>query len=256
VVQEDRLLGPGGDIAAAARGMAAEASGLDLNPAPPSGAALNAAGAALLLDATGAWREALAPARRTALAGFASRQGEALADCEDIEELAWACLGADALRRTGDAAAPALHAQLLGRLGARIGPDAAVTARAVALLAFARAATWPEPKAAGNLPGLLSLDAAEAAEPGDLALLARAAGAVVLAAAHGAALPVETPDRARALHRAAVNRLRPTVRPRDGMLLVAPRGVLAAAPQALVTLALLAPDRLALQARLVEHVPA
>ena len=85
-----------------------------------------------------------------------------------------------------------------------------------------------------------------AAEAEGVALLARAAGAAVLAAEAGAPVTPATLERGRQLHRIAVNLLRPLVQPRGASLaVVGPQGVTPGL-QALVTLALLAPDRLVL----------
>ncbi|WP_372621609.1 hypothetical protein [Falsiroseomonas sp.] len=259
VVREDRLLTAGGEVARVAAMMAAEPAGLDLDPAPPSGAALHAVATALLFDGS---PDALPAPRRAALTAFAARQAVRVAAAEDPEELAWGLLGADTLRRAGDAEAPALMARLLERLAARLpagtGPAAA---QAVALLASARAATWPDGgRAAAALPGRLAPLAAEDGLPTAsveaLALVARASGAVVLAGGQGVVLPEATLAQAQALHRRAVNLLRPMVRSRDGQLVVAPQRGPATAPQVLVTLALLAPDRLALAIRAPERVDA
>ncbi|HEV7266196.1 MAG TPA: hypothetical protein VGN83_14935 [Falsiroseomonas sp.] len=255
VVREDRLLAAGGEVARVAAMMAAEPAGLDLDPAPPSGAALNAVAAALLFDG-------LPEARRAALSAFAARHAARVAAAEDPEELAWGLIGADSLRRAGDAAAPGLMARLLERLEARLpAGTGSLAAQAVALLACVRAARWPEGgRAAGALPRRLAPLAPEggllAAGVEALALVARAAGAVVLAAGEGVALPEATLAEAPALHRRAVNLLRPIIRPRDGQLVVAPHRGPATAPQALVTLALLAPDRLALAVRAPDRVDA
>lgn len=250
-VEEDRLLAPGGEVEAVAARMASGVSGLDLDPAPPAGLALHAAAAALL-------HAPLPAARRAALEAFADRQAARVeAEAAGPAELAWAALGADSLRRARAAAEP-LHARLVARLaalpdlatGLAAGPGEApsLAIQSVALLALARAGT------AGLARALEPISAGEAglafagravdpmADPAGLALLARAAGAVPLA---GAGLPEAVLARARALHRLAANALRPLVRPRDGALLVMPRGGGSPAIQALVTLGLLAPDRLA-----------
>jgi hypothetical protein len=95
----------------------------------------------------------------------------------------------------------------------------------------------------------VALDAAE--DPEGVALLARAAGAAALAAEAGARLPDAAIETGRETHRMAVTLLRPLVRPRLGILEVVARGGVAGGLQALTTLALLAPDRLA-----VDSLPA
>jgi hypothetical protein len=267
VVREDRLLAPG-EVGAVARMLAAGAPpGLDLDPAPDAGAPLRAVAAALLMDATGAWRERLTEARRAVLIGFAERQVARLAASEDAADLASALLGADALGRAcgavGPDELPALAARLVAALGAVPG-SVTLGTRALAVLALARGAAWSDGAvAAAALPAVLERIGASApgtapalmldgvpidplAEAEGVAVLARAVGAVVLAAGAGAMLAPEAVAKARELHRIAIALLRPLARPRDGRLEVqGPRG-LAPGLQALVTLALLAPDRLIL----------
>ncbi|PWS38736.1 hypothetical protein DFH01_05620 [Falsiroseomonas bella] len=273
VVEEERLLAPG-DPAMMAAAMARGAKGLDLDAAPPSGAVLQAVAAALLLDAGGAWAEGLDPERRARLRDFAARHAARLeASAMDATELAWTALAADTLRRAGEHAAAAMQAGLLDRLASLSdaeglvrapGEAPSLAAQALAILAFARGAAWPDGGAAlGTLAALLGAITAEpgsglrfagaapdaAEEPEALALLARAAGAAVLAAEAGARLPDDVIARAREIHRMAVTLLRPLVRPRLGTLEVVGRDGVAGSLQALTTLALLAPDRLALECR-------
>jgi hypothetical protein len=181
---------------------------------------------------------------------------------EGVADLASALLGADSLRRAGQAgkgAVPALALRLADALGAA---PADLGARALAILALARSATWTDaPAAAEALPGLLEgigasapgtapalrLDGAPVdplAEAEGVAMLARAAGAVVLAADAGAPMAPLAVAKAREVHRIAVALLRPLVRPRDGRLEVhGPQG-LAPGLQALLTLGFMAPERL------------
>jgi hypothetical protein len=264
VVREDRLLAPGAIEGVAAMMAAGLPPGLAPDPRPDAGAALRAVAAGLLFDAGGGWRDRLAEPRRAALLAFAERQVGLLATAPGVAALASALLGADSLRRvrgTADDALPALAARLAAALGAA---PADLGAHSLAVLALARAATWPDAApAVAALPG--ALDAIGASAPGTapalalggvavepfaeaegVALLARAAGAVVLAAGAGAALDPGAVAKARELHRIAVALLRPLARPRDGRLEVqGPRG-LAPGLQALLTLAFLAPERLVL----------
>jgi hypothetical protein len=273
VVEEDRLLATG-DPAVMADAMARGAKGLDLDVAAPSGAVLQAVAAALLLDAGGAWAEGMAPERRARLRDFAARHAARLeGDGADLADLAWTAVAADTLRRAGVPGAEAMQARLLARLAPLCdaegvvrapGEPPSLSAQALAILAFARGAAWPDGGAA--LASLATALGAVAAEPGSglrfagsapdaaeepeaVALLARAAGAAVLAAEAGARLPDPLIARAREIHRMAVTLLRPLVRPRLGTLEVAGRGGVAGGLQALTTLALLAPDRLALECR-------
>lgn len=264
VVREDRLLGPGEPDAVAAAMAAGQAPWLDLDAGAPGGPALRAVATALLLDAAGAWAEPLEPARRAALAGFAVRQIAVLARRGGVSGLAQALLGADALRRAGIEADPAALPMLAASLTEALAAPAPLADRALAALALARCAAWADAlPAASALCGLL--DAIEPAAPGHapalhmdgvpldplaeaegIARLARAAGAAVLAAEAGAPLGEAALARARALHRIAIALLRPLVRPRAGLLSVqGPHGPVPGL-QALVTLAFLAPDRLAL----------
>ncbi len=257
---EDRRLGPEVAPEVLAGGM----QGVLEEAAAPSGAVLLAVATALQLDAAGAWRERLAPARRDALAGFAARH---LARIEAGEpsslDLAQAALAADALRRAGVLAdaQPRLLAGLAARRqdGVVGGPGGGLAAQAAAALAFARAAALPDAAAAAALEATLGVVTVQGvglafagrtvdpvAEAEGVALLARAGGAAVLAAEAGAPLPQPVTDQGKRLHRIAVNLLRPLVQPRGATLaVVGPHGVTPGL-QALVTLALMAPDRLAL----------
>lgn len=262
-VREDRLLAAG-DVAAVAGMMAGAAvPGLDLDPRPSAGAALQAVATALLLDGTGGWRVRLPEERRAALAAFADRQAARLADSAPVEELAAGVVGADALRRLRGAAPDDALARLLPRLRAALasGPGG-LAARTLGALALARAATWPDGADAapalaavldgirGSAPGLapqVTLDGTPVdalAEAEGVALLARAAGAVVLAAGAGAPLDPALVDRMREMHRTAIALVRPLARPRDGWLEVGGPQGLAPGLQAAATLAFLAPERL------------
>jgi hypothetical protein len=278
-LRETRLLGGPADPQRAAAmieaGLRPEMAGLDLDPAPPSAAAQHAVAVALMFDAAGAWRAPLPEARRAALLGFATRQATRLDTAEPAAaELAHLVLAADALRRAGQAPMAALQGKLVARLRARVdaaggllrdaGGEPALTAQALAILALARSATWPEgATAAAALEPVLA--ALQPSAPGAalalgfaggvvdppaageaLGLLGRAAGAVVLAGEAGAPVPEPLRARSRELHRVAVNLLRPMIRPREGVLEMAPRGVAEPVAQALATLAFLAPDRLVL----------
>jgi hypothetical protein len=278
-VRETRLLARIADPRRAAAAMEAglwpEMAGLDLDPAPPSGAALHAAAVALLFDAAGAWATPLPEERRGALLAFVLRQAERIEAAETgTEDLAYAVLATDALRRAGHRIVTPFQGRLLGRLvalardpqGLLRDPAGApsLAAQALGILAMARGATWPEGGgAAAALPPLIEavgqvragiapglgfagevVDAEDAAEA--VALLGRAAGAVVLAGGAGAPLAEATLARARELHRVSVNLLRAMVHPRDQALEVLPRGGLDPATQALTTLAFMAPDRLLL----------
>jgi len=271
-VRERRLLAQGNDIAGVAGAMDLAASGLDLDPVAPSGAALHAVAAALLFD--GSWQERMPEARRAALLGFADRQLARL-DTPEIAgiDLADATVAADALRRLRGAPAEPRHTMLIGQLAGRLdsggvlrGPREVPTlaAQAIAILAFARAAAWLEGgRAAGALAA--SLGAIAVTPDGTLvfngapvharqeavgvALLMRAAGAAVLAGEAGATLPATLLDRARLLHRTGVNLLRPLIQPRSGRLEIVGPGGISPALQAAATLALVAPERLVLGAR-------
>jgi hypothetical protein len=209
------------------------------DPASPAGLALHVVATALMLDARGAWRERLGAARRQALLAFAHRHAARLEVPANGDDTAWAALGADALRRAGDADAAGLQARFIGRLGAAASPLAA--------LALARAAEPDGERIAMALDGV----AADAA-PRDAALTARAAGAVVLAAENGGTVPEAAIERARTLHRSAIATLRPLIRARAGILEVSGPDGLTTDLQALTALALMAPDRLAF-APTMEH---
>ena len=252
-VSEERLLGP--EVAPAI--LAAGMQGLELDPAAPSGAVLQAVASALQFDAAGAWRDRMEEARRAALSGFALRQlGRIEAGSPGGLDLAYAALAADALRRAG-VVEDAVPARLAARLSALVddggvlrAPDASLAAQAVAALAFARlgdggaVARLLGAVTPGRALGFAGGKVDAAAEAEGVALLARAAGAAVLAAEAGLPIPPEAVDRGKQLHRAAVNLLRPLVQPRGPVLaVVGPRGVTPGL-QALATMALLAPERL------------
>ncbi len=236
-------------------------AGLDLDPVPPSGAALQAVGTALWLDAAGAWAAPMSETRRAALRGFASRQTARIEAAElGVEGLAQALLGADSLRRAGMAEAASLMTRLLARLLTTVPEPLPLPARSLAALALARAATWPGlDEAAPALVRLLRPMTVAEDSPGlevegravvplaqaeALALLARAAAAAMLAPELGARVPPDFAAHAGALHRMAIALLHPLVRPRGGMLEVIARGGLNPAVQAAVTLAFLVPERL------------
>jgi hypothetical protein len=266
--REMRLLAPGGDPFAVAAAMAGGMTGLDLDPAPPSGAALLAVATALLADARDAWPEPLAPARRAALEAFWPRQAARIEAAPDnAEEIASAAIAADTLRHAGRRPARGLQNRLVARLVAL--QDAAgapmLDAQALALLAFARACTWPDagpaPAAgAARILGAVTTTAAiplalagralhPVADATGIALLARAAGAAALAEA---ALPEGMAVHAQEVRRRAIALLRPLVRPRADALEVQGLGGLEPGLQAAVTLALLAPEAALADGRLPE----
>ena len=251
VVREDRLLAPGAVEEVAALMAAGLPPGLAPDPAPDPGAALRAVAAALCF--CGGWRDPMETARRAELVAFAEAQVARLGALPGLRELASALLGADALRRSGGAA----PSGLVERLAATPVAGASLFDRALAMLALARAAAWSDAAAAplgallagigASAPGTapaLTLDGVPVVplvEAEGVAMLARAAGAAVLAEA---VLDPAALDRAKALHRIAVGLLRPLVRPRDGRLeVIGPQG-LAPGLQAGLTLAFLAPERL------------
>jgi len=251
VVREDRLMAPGAVEEVAALMAAGLSPGLAPDPAPDPGAALRAVAAALAFSA--GWRDPMDPARRAELLAFAERQVARLGAMAGLRELASALLGADALRRSG-AAAPQ---GLVERLAATPVAGVPLFDRALAMLALARASAWSEAAAAplgallegigASAPGTapaLSLEGVPVvplAEAEGIALLARAAGAAVLA---GAPLDPVAQAKAKELHRIAVALLRPLARPREGLLeVIGPQG-LAPGLQAGLTLAFLAPERL------------
>jgi hypothetical protein len=292
VAREERLLAAGTPAEAAARAMTAPAvAGLDLDPLPPDGAALNAVATLLLFDACGAGRTHLAPSRRAALQGWLARQGAALlAGQPGLTDLGYAALAAEAELRAGgddtarrrleDLAGRLLAAQLPGGAFAEPGGGTAgLAAHAVAVLALARAATQLDPvplgAAIGRALAVVTRGAVEATAIGRRAtridgmavaggppvllhghaeaigLVARAAGAVVLAAeATGGEPSPEVVARARELHRQAIDLLRPLVRVRGATLEVTPSplgGTASPAGQAAVALGLLAPEALLLR---------
>jgi hypothetical protein len=262
VVREDRLLAPGRVETVAATMAAGLPAGLAPDPRPDPGAALRAVAAALLFEAGGGWANPLPTPRRAALLAFAEDQVARLSAMGGVAELASAVLGADSLRRAGRSgqdALPALARRLAGALEAA---PADLGARALVMLALARSATWTDAAAAAEaLPGLLEGIGASApgtapalmlggerldplAEAEGVAMLARAVGAVALAANAGAPIPPVAVAKARELHRITVALLRPLVRPREGRLEVhGPHG-LAPGLQALLALGFMAPERL------------
>lgn len=278
VVREDRLLAAGMVAEDAARMMGAVAesvSGLDLDPLPPQGVALNAVATQLLFAARRSYNVILPAERQAALEAWFDRQMAALlAGAPGVADLAWAILAADTRLRAG-AAAPveALVPRLLALQGAQGAFPGDLAGHAMALLALARALAKGDPlllagpisrawaavkpgpaelREAGRMvvveglvlqggtPGLLR-GHAEA-----LSLVARAAGTLALVAEQRPeALSAEVAEQARTLHRQAVALLRTLVRPRGTALEVVPSplgGATHPAAQAAVALALMAPD--------------
>jgi hypothetical protein len=287
VVREDRLLAPGlaadkaAAIMAAAGPAGAAMAGLELDPLPPSGAALNAVATQLLFAARGAYRSLLPAMRVAALQGWFDRQMAALQAGEPaLADLAGAILAAEARRRAGaEAPLDALMGRLIGlqqpsgTFQDRPGVPATLVGQALALLAMARALPHLDPlRLAGPIgqalaavqPGMTELQEAGrlmrleglvleggAAYPlrshaEALGLMARAATAMALAAeVRPGALPVAALNQAQALHRKAVELLRPLVRPQGYALVVQPSplgGAPNAAGQAALVLGLTLPD--------------
>lgn len=293
LVQEDRLLAKGGTAESTSRAMATAVQagdavlGLDLEPLPPSGAALNAVAFHLLMAAHGAYQVPLPQARVATLEAWFDRHLAALmAGQPGIADLAYATLAAETRMRAGAAATAfgGLMQRLLasqaadGRFHADGRQAATLADHAVAMLALARAlpffdpAQLAEPIAralAAVRPGVVAMQDGESttvveglalagAGPAPLrhhalsvGLVARAAGAVLLAAeVRPGALPAEVLAQAQALHRQAVALLRPLVRPRGTALEVAPSplgGEADPAGQAAAVLGLMAPDSAILQ---------
>ncbi|MGG5820338.1 hypothetical protein [Falsiroseomonas sp. HW251] len=252
-VSEDRYLGPALPDGAAAAAL----EGMDLDAAPPSGAVLQAVAAALFF--AGTWQARMPEDRRAALAAFAERHFARIeAAAPDAMALAEAAVALDSLRRAGIGWAASAQARVVAQLAGMLDEKGVVSpllpAQAMAALAFARAAgTVPEAMRAleraldaVGVPLSLADRPIDATQAEGLALLARAAGAAVLAAEAGLQVAPGTIERGRALHRAAVNLLRPMVQPRGGALVVqGPQGF-GPGLQAMATLALLAPERLVL----------
>jgi hypothetical protein len=266
-VREDRLLAGAVAPERAQAAMRATPLGVDLAPDGPPGAALNAVATALLLDAAGAWAEPLPDERRAQLTAWLAAS-LATAAPSGLVDLAFATLAADGLARIGGDAAPVRR--LAERLVARLGDDgvfrdardapATLRGHAAGLLALARAGAWlpalataieaalsaiaVQPGEALGLPGGAPMpDLAEAAA---LGMVARAAGAAVLAGeALAPPLAEAAMAQAREIHRTGVALIRPLVRPVSDGLEVAPsaqaRG-LSTPAQVAVALALLAPD--------------
>jgi hypothetical protein len=289
VIREDRLLAGGGTpprASAAAMEAALRAgdavSGLDLEPMPPSGAALNAVATQLVLAAHGAYRAPLPAARVAALEAWYERELAALlAGPAKAADLGFAALATEARLRAGGRRPEfdllmqrILAAQAAdGRFQEAGDAPATLAGHAVLLLALARATTSLDPaRLAGPIgralaavqPGIVALEdgvrttpveglALAGAGPMPLrdhalatGLMTRALGAVLLAAEmRPDAVPAEALAHARALHRQAVALLRPLVRPAGAALEVASSplgGPANAAGQAAVVLALMAPD--------------
>jgi hypothetical protein len=278
VVREDRLLAAGTVAEDAARMMGAAAQsvvGLDLDPLPPQGAALNAVATQLLFAARQSYRVILPAERQRALESWFDRQMAALlAGTPGVADLAWALLAAETRLRAG---ATAPIEPLLARLVALQGDEGAfaddLAGHATALLALARALAMGDPLVlagpitralAAMRPGPAELREAgrivvveglalQGGTPGPLrghaealGLVARAAGTVALVAElRPEALPEEVAEQARMLHRQAVALLRTLVRARGTVLEVAPSalgGATHPAAQSAVVLALMAPD--------------
>jgi hypothetical protein len=259
--------------------------GLDLHPLPPQGATLNAIGTHLLFAAAEAYRSPVAADRQAALAAWFDAQLARLQAGEPgLEDLAQAALGVEArLRREGRPAHAAALGDLAGRLLALQGADGAFrerdgriaspAAHAQALLALARALPQLDPSRlapaiqaaiAAVRPGTVALLAgprhvaaeglliAGTARQSELrygegvALMARAAGAVVLAAtASPGVLAEDTIAEAQDLHHQAIALLRPLVRLNAGVLEVMPSpfgGDPEPTTQAAAILGLMAPD--------------
>ncbi|WP_139225921.1 hypothetical protein [Falsiroseomonas stagni] len=259
--------------------------GLDRHPLPPQGATLNAIGTHLLFAAAEAYRTPVPAERRAALAAWFDAQLARLqAGDPGLEDLAQAALGVEArLRTEGRPGHAAALGDLAGRLLALQGEDGAFrerdggiaspAAHAQALLALARAlpqldparlapaihaavaAVWP---ATVELVAGPRLVAAEGLRVGDairqselryaegVSLMARAAGAVVLAAtASPGVLAEATIGQAEELHHQAIALLRPLVRLQGGVLEVMPSpfgGDPEPTTQAAAILGLMAPD--------------
>lgn len=151
VVREDRLLAAGTRAAAAARvmGFAGDAvAGLDLDPLPPQGAALNAVATQLLFAARKSYRAALAAERQVALEGWFDRHMAALmAGDPGVADLAWAILAAETRQRAG-AAAPveALLPRLLALQNEAGAFGGDLAGHAAALLALARVLAMGAPQ--------------------------------------------------------------------------------------------------------------
>ncbi|MDO9501245.1 hypothetical protein [Falsiroseomonas sp.] len=278
VVREDRLLAAGMMAEDAARMMGAAApsvAGLDLEPLPPQGAALNAVATQLLFAARRSYGVILPAERQVALEAWFDRQMAALlAGTPGVTDLAWAILAAETRQRAG-ATAPveALLTRLIALQGEGGAFAADLAGHATALLALARALALGDPlQLAGPIgralaairPGQVELREAgrmvmvqglvlQGGRPGPLrghaealGLLVRAAGTLALVAEQRPeALPPEVAEQARALHRQVVALLRTLVRPRGAALEVAPSplgGATHPAAQAAVALALMAPD--------------
>ncbi|MBU8543361.1 MULTISPECIES: hypothetical protein [Roseomonadaceae] len=292
VVREERLLAPGlaaekaASIMAAAGPAGAAMAGLELDPLPPNGAALNAVATQLLFAARGAYRTALPAMRVAALQAWFDRQMAALQAGEPaLPDLAGAILAAEARRRAGaEVPLDALVRRLIGlqqpsgTFEDRPGLPASLVGQALALLAMARALPHLDPPLladpigralAAVQPGLTELQdggrlmrleglvlEGGAAYPlrshaEALGLMARAATAVALVAElRPEALPLAAVNQAQALHRKAVALLRPLVRPQGQALVVQPSplgGAPNAAGQAALVLGLTLPDAAMLQ---------
>ncbi|NKE44811.1 hypothetical protein HB662_08480 [Roseomonas frigidaquae] len=278
VLREDRLLAAGTTAEDAARVMVAsgdQVAGLDLDPLPPQGAALNAVATQLLFATRQAYRVILPAERKAVLEGWFDRQMAALlAGSPGVPDLAWAIVAAEARRRSGATAPVEALVQRLLALQAEDGAfPGDLAGHATALLALARvlaqdppqpldgpigralAAVKPGPaelREAGRLVVVEGLTL-QGGTPGPLrghaetlGLVARAAGTLALVAEQRpGALPAEAAAQAQALHRQAVALLRTLVRPRGTTLevLASPLGGSThPAAQAAAALALMAPD--------------
>lgn len=260
---------------------------LDLQPVAPQGAILNAIGTHLLFASARAYRSPISGERKAALAAwFDAHLARLRAGEPTLEDLSQATLGVEArLRAEAHPDYAAALRDLASRLLAMQGDDGAFFARdgnsvglaeqALALLAMARALPQLDPSRVARAiaaalaavrPGRVELVAAprrfwangllvggvirqsEFRYAEGVALMARAAGAVTLAAAASpGVLAREAIDQAEKIHRHAVSLLRKLVWERDGMLEVVP-SPLGGAPnpttQAAAMLGLMAPDGL------------
>jgi hypothetical protein len=270
---EERLFACGIEPEAAARAMLMpRRAGLDLDPLPPSGAALVAVATHLLLARAGAYRLGPNAAQVSAREAWFDRQMTLLvAGSPDSEDLALALLGLELrLRAGGQGPLAGWHADVAERLLARQGPEggfgqAGLVAQAAAILALAQSARRLGAASQAALSRALAAlyaaaetilvagsfrdDRSRHAE--GLGLLARALSATLIAAEDGSlALPQAERQRAVELHRQVIGLMRPLVQPRDAFLEVhasALGGGASPASQAGVTLGLLAPEALTLR---------
>ncbi len=276
-----------GPQAAQAMAAPAAGEALDLHPLAPQGATLNAIGTHLLFAAADAYRSPVPPARRAALAAwFDAGLDRLLAGEPALEDLAQAALGVEARLRTEARPGHAVAlGDLAGRLLALQGEDGAfresdgraagLAGHALGLLALARALPQLDPARlapaieaalAAVRPGMVELVAgprrvvAEGLLVGattvqselrygeGVALMARASGAVLLAAAASPGVLTDVAiGQAEELHHQAIALLRPLVCLQGGVLEVMPSplgGDPDPTTQAAAMLGLMAPDAL------------